>query len=211
MGSLARSCRAVDNAAAKLLARDAEYAREEAVGNGPLEQGRAETGSTDERRSGGPANDPADCSRRVEEADARLAQAKELDCAPPALLSRRILAPASPQARARRHRDEGPGATVVHISHAFVPGHRSDLAGYERVTAPTAEPALAGMILHVAGPTDEGFRIIDVWRAKRHGNAFRPSARSPPSAAPGRFQPTFRDFRAPPLLSTGPPPGLDCG
>ena len=37
---------------------------------------------------------------------------------------------------------------------------------YERVTAPLMDPTPAGLILHVAGPTDEGFRTIEIWESE---------------------------------------------
>ena len=48
------------------------------------------------------------------------------------------------------------------MAYAFVQDVASSWDQYERVTARLVEPAPSGLILHVAGPTDEGFRIIDV-------------------------------------------------
>jgi hypothetical protein len=30
-----------------------------------------------------------------------------------------------------------------------------------------------GLLLHVAGPTDEGFRVIDIWASRAHFERFR--------------------------------------
>jgi hypothetical protein len=62
--------------------------------------------------------------------------------------------------------------------------------------APFAE-ALAetppGLILHVAGPTDEGFRIIDVWESEEAWRRFEAERLLPPQdaavpAAASRFR-----------------------
>ena len=37
---------------------------------------------------------------------------------------------------------------------------------YGRFAAALAGPAPAGLIVHVAGPTDEGFRIVGVWESE---------------------------------------------
>jgi hypothetical protein len=55
-----------------------------------------------------------------------------------------------------------------------------------------------GVILHVAGPTDEGFRIIDVWESKRARERFHAERPAPAVAVlggPSRPEPTFRDLR----------------
>jgi hypothetical protein len=47
-------------------------------------------------------------------------------------------------------------------------------ASWERY-APIAamlEPVPAGLLLHVAGPTDEGFRIIEIWESEAAWHAF---------------------------------------
>lgn len=50
-----------------------------------------------------------------------------------------------------------------------VPASWSD---YERLAA-IAEPAPAGLVLHVAGPTDEGFRTIEIWESRDACRRFR--------------------------------------
>jgi hypothetical protein len=37
---------------------------------------------------------------------------------------------------------------------------------YRRVAEALSEPAPAGLIVHAAGPTDEGFRIVGVWESE---------------------------------------------
>jgi len=51
--------------------------------------------------------------------------------------------------------------------YAFVHDIAASWRDYERIAAPTIEPAPVGLILHLAGPTDEGIRIIEVWESKR--------------------------------------------
>ena len=83
------------------------------------------------------------------------------------------------------------------MPYAFVQDVASSWEQYERFAAELVEPAPAGLILHVAGPTDEGFRIIDVWEDKEAWEDFRASRLAPAIAAlggPARPAPTFRDL-----------------
>jgi Tol biopolymer transport system component len=68
---------------------------------------------------------------------------------------------------------------------------------YERVAAALVEPAPAGLLLHVAGPTEEGFRTIDVWESEEAWQHFQTELLNPAIAAlggPSRPEPTFRDI-----------------
>jgi quinol monooxygenase YgiN len=83
------------------------------------------------------------------------------------------------------------------LPYAFVQDVASSWEQYQRFAAALVEPAPAGLILHVAGPTDEGFRIIDVWESKDAWEAFRAQHLAPAIAAlggPSRPEPTFRDL-----------------
>jgi hypothetical protein len=85
------------------------------------------------------------------------------------------------------------------VIYALVQDVASTWEQYERVTAPTVEPMPEGLILHVAGPTDEGFRIIDVWETKAAWERFQAERVAPAVAAlggPARPEPTFRDLQA---------------
>jgi hypothetical protein len=85
------------------------------------------------------------------------------------------------------------------VTYALVQDVASTWEQYERVTAPTVEPMPEGLILHVAGPTDEGFRIIDVWETKAAWERFQAERVAPAVAAlggPARPEPTFRDLQA---------------
>jgi hypothetical protein len=85
------------------------------------------------------------------------------------------------------------------VPYAFVQDVASTWEQYERVAAPTVEPPPDGLILHIAGPTDEGFRIIDVWESKQAWERFRAERLAPALAAlggPASPEPTFRDLNA---------------
>jgi hypothetical protein len=47
------------------------------------------------------------------------------------------------------------------------------------------DPAPAGLILHVAGPTDEGFRMIDIWKSEQAWDRFQAERLAPAIAALG--------------------------
>lgn len=44
---------------------------------------------------------------------------------------------------------------------------------YQPLRDAVADPLLHGLLLHVAGPTDEGFRVIDVWATREDWERFR--------------------------------------
>ena len=56
---------------------------------------------------------------------------------------------------------------------------------YGELAAALAGPAPAGLIVHAAGPTDEGFRIVGVWESeeawRRFAEQVRSARRSPAS------------------------------
>jgi hypothetical protein len=69
---------------------------------------------------------------------------------------------------------------------------------YEQVAAAMAGPAPRGSILHVAGPTDEGIRVIDVWENEQAWQELRTDRLAPVLAGlggPARPEPIFRDLR----------------
>lgn len=83
------------------------------------------------------------------------------------------------------------------MAYAFVQDIASTWEQYERITASLVEPAPRGLILHVAGPTDEGFRIIDVWESEEAWQRFQTERLAPAIAAlggPARPEPSFRDL-----------------
>jgi len=89
------------------------------------------------------------------------------------------------------------------MSYAFVQDIAASWHDYQSVSAPALEPVPAGLILHAAGPTDEGFRIIAVWESEPVWQRFRAERLGPAIAAlggPARPEPTFRDLRPVHLL-----------
>lgn len=44
---------------------------------------------------------------------------------------------------------------------------------YQPLGDAVADPVPPGLLLHVAGPTDEGFRVIDVWETREDWERFR--------------------------------------
>ena len=44
---------------------------------------------------------------------------------------------------------------------------------YEPLAKALANPVPSGLLLHVAGPTDEGYRVIDVWATREDWERFR--------------------------------------
>lgn len=84
------------------------------------------------------------------------------------------------------------------MTYAFVQDVAASWEHYERVTAKLVDPAPEGLILHIAGPTAEGFRVIDVWRSEDAWERFRNDRLAPAIAAlggPARPAPTFRELR----------------
>lgn len=85
------------------------------------------------------------------------------------------------------------------MAYAFVQDISSSWEQYERVAAGLSEPPPPGLILHLAGPTDEGFRIIAIWESEAAWQAFRAERLQTAIAAlggPARPEPTFRDLHA---------------
>jgi hypothetical protein len=83
------------------------------------------------------------------------------------------------------------------VVYAFVQDIASTWAHYEHVRASLTEPLPLGLILHVAGPTDEGFRVIEVWDSEEAWQRFCAERLQPALAAlggPARPAPTFRDL-----------------
>ena len=75
------------------------------------------------------------------------------------------------------------------MAHAFVEDIPASWQEYELADAAIADPVPQGLILHVAGPTDDGVRTIEVWESREAWRRFqtadpaRPSSRRPPCAS----------------------------
>jgi hypothetical protein len=88
-------------------------------------------------------------------------------------------------------------ARAARVTYALVQDVAASWEQYERVAAALVEPAPAGLLLHVAGPTEEGFRTIDVWESEEAWQRFQTERLNPAIAAlggPSRPEPTFRDL-----------------
>ena len=59
------------------------------------------------------------------------------------------------------------------MTYAVVHDVPASWENYEPLGAALADPVPSGLLLHVAGPTDDGFRIIDVWASRTDWEAFR--------------------------------------
>jgi hypothetical protein len=82
--------------------------------------------------------------------------------------------------------------------YAFVQDVAAGWEQYQQVAASMLDPCPRGLILHVAGPTDEGFRTIAVWESVEAWEQFRSERLEPAIAAlggPFRPQSRFRDLR----------------
>ena len=85
------------------------------------------------------------------------------------------------------------------MTYAFVQDIASSWDRYQHLRAALTGPPPDGLILHLAGPTDEGFRIIGVWESERAWRQFQRENLQPALAAlgaPDPPQPRFRDLNA---------------
>ncbi len=82
--------------------------------------------------------------------------------------------------------------------YAFVQDVPASWEQYPRLVAAVDEPPPAGLIVHVAGPTDEGFRVIAIWESEAAWEHFRATQETgePRSDEPVRAAPTFRGLHS---------------
>jgi hypothetical protein len=95
------------------------------------------------------------------------------------------------------------------MQYAFVQDVASSWDQYRHYAEALGESAPKGLILHVAGPTDDGFRIIDIWESEEAWQEFRARRLAPAIAAlggPSRPEPTFRELHAAHVVAGGPSP-----
>lgn len=90
------------------------------------------------------------------------------------------------------------------MAYAFVQDVASSWEQYQHFAQALGEAVPTGLILHVAGPTDEGFRIISIWESEEAWHAFRAARLEPAIAAlggPSRPEPVFRELHAAHVLT----------
>lgn len=90
------------------------------------------------------------------------------------------------------------------MPYAWVQDVAADWQTYERVVAALGDDVPEGLITHVAGPTDSGFRIIGVWDSREAWERFRevrlrPAVRSVAGEGSAR-EPVFSDLEVRHLL-----------
>lgn len=82
------------------------------------------------------------------------------------------------------------------MTYAFVEDIAASWQGYERFAAALEGPPPEGLLLHAAGPTDEGFRIIAVWESEEAWERFRSERLGPEAEQVARVPPVFRALHA---------------
>jgi len=93
------------------------------------------------------------------------------------------------------------------VTYAFVTDIPASWPRYEELAAALRDDVPEGLIVHVAGPTDEGVRIIDVWESEAAFQVFcRERLRPIVDRLGAAHEPVFRDLRAQHVLC---PSGLD--
>jgi hypothetical protein len=83
------------------------------------------------------------------------------------------------------------------VPYAFVQDVPASWQHYQQTVARLLDPVPAGLILHVAGPTAEGVRVIDIWESEQAWQRFRAERLAPAIAAlggPARPESIFRDL-----------------
>lgn len=82
------------------------------------------------------------------------------------------------------------------MPYAFVEDIAASWEHYRRFATAFEGPTPEGLILHAAGPTDEGFRIIGVWESEAAWRRFRDERLDPGAEAVAEVPPIFRALRA---------------
>jgi hypothetical protein len=89
------------------------------------------------------------------------------------------------------------------VSYAFVEDIAASWEHYRRFAAALEGPLPDGLVLHAAGPTDEGFRIIGIWESEEAWQRFRRDRLDPGAETVAQIPPTFRALRARHLVQRG--------
>jgi len=81
------------------------------------------------------------------------------------------------------------------VPYAFVEDVAASWEHYARFAAAMDGPPPDGLLLHAAGPTDEGFRIIGVWESEADWDRFRDSRLGGDGGSAGELPATVRVLR----------------
>ena len=96
------------------------------------------------------------------------------------------------------------------MTYAFVSDIPASWALYEQIAAELGGSVPDGLVIHAAGPTEEGIRIIDIWESEAAFRAFQQARLAP---IIGRHvdqrdtQPAFRDLHADHVVEGAAGPG----
>lgn len=93
------------------------------------------------------------------------------------------------------------------MPYAFVEDIAASWEHYQRFAAALEDPMPEGLIVHAAGPTDEGFRIIGIWESEEAWQRFRNDRLDPGAEAVAQVPPTFRGLRTRHVVRPRPPSG----
>lgn len=81
------------------------------------------------------------------------------------------------------------------MPYAFVEDVAASWEQYERIAAALSGSAPNGLIVHAAGPTDEGFRIIAVWESEEAWRRFLADRLGTAVDGAAAVPPVFRALR----------------
>jgi hypothetical protein len=82
------------------------------------------------------------------------------------------------------------------MPYAFVNDVAASWEHYQRFVEAFEGPLPDGLVLHAAGPTDEGFRIIAVWESEDAWERFRADRLGTEVESLAHVPPTFRPLQA---------------
>jgi len=85
--------------------------------------------------------------------------------------------------------------TLASVPYAFVEDVAASWEQYDRFASALAGVAPPGLIVHAAGPTDEGFRIIAVWESEEAWQRFLADRLGSAVDGAAEVPPVFRALR----------------
>ena len=89
------------------------------------------------------------------------------------------------------------------MPYAFVQDIAASWEHYERFAAALEGSAPDGLILHAAGPTDEGFRIIGIWEDEGAWQRFRDERLDAGTDTIAHMAPVFRGLNVAHIVHPG--------